>query len=1011
MFEKILVKEALGTMRLIFPRIVRLFVNAALVALMFFSMGAQAQDSGSSGLQQILQGLGGQMGNAISSSTVNQPGTVTLHQSPSSSAPLPPSRLEQIMSSRAGVNLTQFGYDQLGSGSDISVPQTGAVQDSYVLGPGDEVVVSLRGQENNEYSTTVDRNGQVVLPHLPPILAAGRTMAEFRAALTAAGQRAFVATQIFVSLGQLRQIGVTVAGAVNNPGVRLVTGLSTPIDAILLSGGIAKTGSLRNVKLVRAGQERTIDLYSYLTQRGSQHPILLNDGDRVVVPPLGPTVAVTGWVRRPGIYELAADGRGLTARSLISLAGGTEVRGRYRMSILRVEPNGSSSMAPAPSESAIVRDSEILFVEPGASETEHNATLAGGTALSGQYSIEKATRLSTILSAPGALGQHPYTLFGIVVRRDPITKLVTLIPFTPLAVLQSREDMELYSNDVVRVFTAPEERLLSTLITEYQTRVTAADQSLRSPLEASTQQLANAQNSSVTAGAESDRQIIADLSQKTLGDGGVLSDSLPTNEYPPNGLSSDQRNYLLNAMPPVSTNSATQPASTTTSSSSPQNSQIPSLPVTATSSLAAVLGSQEGAGSNSIVGSPLSATAPPTLSQIQPSAALPPATPASTMARNFQDQNTAPDNFPSNWEIQTFGQLVRQLHVDPLVLMHFLLSQHMSVSGAVLGAGNYLIGPNVTLEDVVAASGGTDGWADLTHVEFISTTISPGTGSANTEHKIVDLTQPAAQAYQVHPHDELRLSQIYSNIGAGSVTLQGQVHSTGTYNIERGERLSDLLLRAGGLTDVAYPYGTVFLRKSAAAAERDGYRRAANEMQNIIVAGLSRIGQDKISPDAFTALNSFTNQLRNSPALGRISIVADPALLASDPTKDPILEAGDVIFIPQRPNTVTVLGQVNQPGTYLFSSKGTVDYYIDMAGGFSALSDPSLTFVVMPDGTARPANRSWLNFDSETLPPGSTIVVQRDVAPIDTRQLILDLGSILQSLAISAASLAVLNNK
>ncbi len=97
------------------------------------------------------------------------------------------------MSGRAGAKLQQFGYDQLGSGAAVTVPQTGAVQDDYVPGSGDEIVVSLRGQENNEFRLTVDRNGQVVLPRLNPISASGRNFGSFRQDVEAAVRRAYVA--------------------------------------------------------------------------------------------------------------------------------------------------------------------------------------------------------------------------------------------------------------------------------------------------------------------------------------------------------------------------------------------------------------------------------------------------------------------------------------------------------------------------------------------------------------------------------------------------------------------------------------------------------------------------------------------------------------------------------------------------------------------------------------------------------------------------------------------------
>ncbi len=105
------------------------------------------------------------------------------------------SRLEQVMSSRAGVKLRQFGYDQFGVGRPVSIPQMGAVQDDYVLGPGDEIDVSLRGQQNAEYQVTVGRDGRLILPLLNPVSAAGRPFGEFRRDLLSAISRAYLSTK------------------------------------------------------------------------------------------------------------------------------------------------------------------------------------------------------------------------------------------------------------------------------------------------------------------------------------------------------------------------------------------------------------------------------------------------------------------------------------------------------------------------------------------------------------------------------------------------------------------------------------------------------------------------------------------------------------------------------------------------------------------------------------------------------------------------------------------------
>jgi protein involved in polysaccharide export with SLBB domain len=270
------------------------------------------------------------------------------------------------------------------------------------------------------------------------------------------------------------------------------------------------------------------------------------------------------------------------------------------------------------------------------------------------------------------------------------------------------------------------------------------------------------------------------------------------------------------------------------------------------------------------------------------------------------------------------------------------------------------------------------------------------------------LHQGTLASYVVRPRDQLHFNQVFTDTGIGSVSVQGEVRFAGNYPITRGEHLSDLLMRVGGLNSTAYPAGTVFLRKSAAQLEEQGYKRAAAEIQSQLLAGMARIGSDKISGEGFTAIQGFIGQLRNQKGLGRIAISADPSVLAANPQLDPLLEPGDVVFIPQRPSTVTVLGEVMQPGSYTYQRGMKVKDYIKQAGGYAQYSDEDLTFLVLPDGSARKIETSWLNFDVATLPPGSSIVVPRDLAPLTARQLLLDVTGIFSSFAVTAASLAVL---
>jgi protein involved in polysaccharide export with SLBB domain len=121
-----------------------------------------------------------------------------------------------------------------------------------------------------------------------------------------------------------------------------------------------------------------------------------------------------------------------------------------------------------------------------------------------------------------------------------------------------------------------------------------------------------------------------------------------------------------------------------------------------------------------------------------------------------------------------------------------------------------------------------------------------------------------------------------------------------------------------------------------------------------------------------------------------------------------LLEPGDVIYIPQRPSTITVLGQVMQQGSFTFDPKMSAADYIARAGGPGEFADTSLMFLILPDGTAKRVESSWFNFDAESIPPGSTIVVPREATILDTRQILFDTLGVLQNLAVSAASLAVI---
>jgi protein involved in polysaccharide export with SLBB domain len=973
---------------------------------------------------QQLQQLQSQAGrSAVSSGQLSAQETVLVPTSPSNPN-LPVSRLERIMSDRAGVRLSLFGYDQLGIGRAVTLPQVGALQDDYVLGPGDEVVVTLRGQENSEYRVSVDRDGRIVIPRMNPVSAAGRRLGDVRTDLSNAVHRGYVSTEAFVTVGRVRQISVVVSGEVGSPGVRTLTGLSSPEDAILVSGGVKKTGSLRNVYILRGGRRISFDLYTLVTGSGRASRVLLTDGDRIVVPSLGNTVAVVGWVRRPAIYEIGAGRSSVTIRELLALSGGMEVRGKYRLSLLHASADGNNKMLPVENEGASVSDSDILFVQPAASQTDTSATLSGGTVLAGKYAA-KNTTLSQLLKAPGALGRDPYTLFGIISRRDPKTLMRSLIPFTPVAVLNGKEDMAILADDIVRVISVNEARGLSAALVQFGSRLRYDEERLRNPQAAAGSRGAM---SGVQAQEGTDyADAIGRANAAAFGSTATFSQERQPSANDQNLEFSDQQQ--LSGQPygnqpyPAQPYSAlgTQPYGAQPYTVQPYGqqaypSQSGGLPYGAAGAGQMAIQQQNAqpqygqsplqAGSSTALGAGNLQTQPQSQPQTRPF--------DQAYTPNEQDSTGVPGQVPTNVEVRRVSDLAMQLRIDTLVLMNFLTDRSVTIDGAVQGPGVYLAGPGADIRSVLQAAGGFSVMADRSSVEISSTMLDVNNGLANSTRRTVSLAGNAPSDYVVLPHDNLRVSKVFSIANVGSVTLQGEVRRVGSFQIMRGDHLSDVLVRAGGLTKDAYPFGTVFLRKSAAGRERDAYRRQAQEIENQLLAATSRRDTaGKLAPEAFVSLQTFVEKLRNQPALGRIAITAEPAILAAHPDLDPVLEPGDVIYVPSRPFSIAVLGEVLQPGSMPFDPRKGIADYIEMAGGYSQFASKSQTVLVLPDGTARLWEPSWFDFsfNHEEIPPGSTIFIARDVSGVDAHQIVMDLTQIFSQLAVSAASLAVLSKQ
>lgn len=250
----------------------------------------------------------------------------------------PPTQFQRFVEEATGKLLPHFG-SQLFDAPQNYAPDGGLpVPADYVLGPGDEIRLQIWGAVDFSSALTLDRNGQVLVPKVGVVTLAGVAVRDLENVLRASIARVFTNFQLNANLGRLRGIQIYVVGQARQPGTYVVSSLSTLVNALFVSGGPGANGSMRNVQLRRAGRIVTeFDIYDFISRGDKSRDAPLMPGDVIVIPPVGPRVAVTGALDLSAIYELKPGGSSVSA--VLSFSGGVPaLASTHRALLERVDP-------------------------------------------------------------------------------------------------------------------------------------------------------------------------------------------------------------------------------------------------------------------------------------------------------------------------------------------------------------------------------------------------------------------------------------------------------------------------------------------------------------------------------------------------------------------------------------------------------------------------------------------------------------------------------------------------
>lgn len=198
---------------------------------------------------------------------------------------------------------------------------------NYVLGPGDEVIIDVWGNSELNVRYTITPDGYIIVPGLGRIMLNGLNVQQAESkirnefsSIYSDLDSATPGTFLAISVGNVRTIKVNVMGEVVAPGTYTLSSFASAFHALYVSGGPSEIGSLRNIRIFRAGRNvSTVDLYDYLMKGNNTNDINLQEGDIVMVEPYSTLARITGEIRRPMWYEVREDE---TLQDLIRFAGG-----------------------------------------------------------------------------------------------------------------------------------------------------------------------------------------------------------------------------------------------------------------------------------------------------------------------------------------------------------------------------------------------------------------------------------------------------------------------------------------------------------------------------------------------------------------------------------------------------------------------------------------------------------------------------------------------------------------
>ena len=332
--------------------------------------------------------------------------------------------------------------------------------DDYIVSSGDVLDIYIYGDRSEKYTLPVSNDGTINVEYMGPISVGGMKFAEMKEHLTRELKKHFKMSSFKITISKYSTIQVTLVGDAKVPGIYNLSSFSTAKDLLVVSGGVRKNASVRDVEIRRNGKIiATIDFYDLLFKGKSIGTTLLKHGDIVVIKKAKKLVHIDGYVHNAAIFELKEKE---TLKDLLRYAGGMKANAsKDTIKIDRYADNSVFETFTIPFSQAsnfTMQDGDNVFIYQLDSSADSSVNLYGNVIRPGTYSISKTKDLTSFFKAQVSHGMKnfflPDTYFAYgMIKRYSSTLNYKIKSFNLTKVLKGEELVKLSAQDEIYIFS------------------------------------------------------------------------------------------------------------------------------------------------------------------------------------------------------------------------------------------------------------------------------------------------------------------------------------------------------------------------------------------------------------------------------------------------------------------------------------------------------------------------------------------------------------------------------